>query len=159
LRTCSWWTLAALAACSGSDHPYIARDPCAALAIISHAATPVEHDGISGALALWRDRGVSAFDAAPDPAGPAGAIQVRFDDAASVFHGLYDPDTSSVVINRRITDPTTIAIVVAHELGHVFGLAHVAASARVSLMNPGNVVTPPTDDDQRALEGLWGTCE
>jgi hypothetical protein len=157
LRTCSWWTLAALAACSGSDHPdYVARDPCASLAIISHASSALEHDGIGEALALWRARGVLAFDATADA---AGAIEVQFDDAASVFHGVYDPDAGRVVINRRITDRTTMAIVIAHELGHVFGLAHVAATARVSLMNPGNVVTPPTDDDQRALESLWGTCE
>jgi hypothetical protein len=155
--------LAALAACNGSDPPsYVARDPCAALEIISHATTTIERDGVVGALALWRARGVSAFDpvasAAPDAPSEA-AIEVRFAEAGSVFHGVYDPTSSSVFINRTIPESATMAIVIAHELGHVFGLAHVAPTARVSLMNPGNVVTPPTDEDQRALEALWGACE
>jgi predicted Zn-dependent protease len=63
-----------------------------------------------------------------------------------------------VLINRDLVDRTALAIVIAHELGHVFGLVHVAATTRLSLMNPGNVVTPPTDADQRALEAMWGAC-
>jgi hypothetical protein len=62
------------------------------------------------------------------------------------------------MINRAITDRATIAIVIAHELGHVFGLAHVEAVTRISLMNPGNVTTPPTAADQLTLEAQWGTC-
>jgi len=48
---------------------------------------------------------------------------------------------------------------VAHELGHAFGLVHVPQSERTSLMNPGNISTPPTVEDQAALAALWGTCE
>lgn len=151
--------LAALAACSGSDPvSYVARDPCAALAITTSAPTALERDGIDAALALWRARGVSAFDPIA-VAQASSAIEVRFEDAGSAFHGVYDPVSDSVVINRDITERETLAIVIAHELGHVFGLAHVAASTRVSLMNPGNLVTPPTDGDQRDLEVLWGSCE
>ena len=157
--------LAALAACSGSARSeYVARDPCSALAITTGATTAAEHDGVAGALALWRARGVSAFDApeatddAPDGSTDAAAIEIRFDDAAETFHGVFDPAADRVVINRAITDPATLAIVIAHELGHVFGLAHVAPAARLSLMNPGNLIMPPTDADQRALEALWGTC-
>ncbi|HEY5949139.1 MAG TPA: matrixin family metalloprotease, partial [Kofleriaceae bacterium] len=50
-----------------------------------------------------------------------------------------------------------LPIVVAHELGHAFGLVHV--SDRPSLMNPGNVTTPPNESDRQALAGLWGTCD
>jgi hypothetical protein len=140
-------------------------------------ATPAELDGIAAAFTLWRDRGVSAFDDtsadptastnAPTPGTTppaaasnegAAAIAIRFDEAAQAFHGVYDPPSATITINRAITDRTMLAIVVAHELGHVFGLAHVAAATRASLMNPGNLVTPPTDADQRTLEALWGTC-
>jgi hypothetical protein len=158
------WTLAALAACSGDQAAsQVARDPCAALAVTSVDATPVELDGITAALTLWSDRGVSAFNPAiTDPAAvrAAGepAIAIRFDDAAPAFHGVYDPTSATIVINRAITDRSTLAIVVAHELGHVFGLAHIAAATRASLMNPGNLVTPPTDADQRTLQTLWGSC-
>ena len=49
--------------------------------------------------------------------------------------------------------------VIAHELGHAFGLFHVPASERISLMNPGNLTTPPTTADQAALAALWGSCD
>lgn len=150
--------LAALAACNGADQPYVARDACAALAVTATAATAAERDAIDDARALWRERGVAAFD--PESTDRSGtSIEVRFDAAGSAFHGVYDPASGSIVVNRAITDRATLAIVIAHELGHVFGLAHIAASARVSLMNPGNLVTPPTAADQRALEALWGTCK
>lgn len=152
--------LVALAACGPSGPPsYVALDPCAGLAIISHATTEMERDGIVDALALWRARGVAAFDVATRESVPGAVIEVRFEDAGSVFRGVYDPEAGHVVINREIADRTTMAIVIAHELGHVFGLAHIAATTRVSLMNPGNVATPPTDGDQRELEAMWGTCQ
>lgn len=169
--------LAALTACSADPSAsYLARDPCAVLAVTPIDATPVELDGIVAAFALWRDHGVSAFDAIPTAAIPAtaarpddaiptgamaddvGPIAIRFDDAAETFHGVYDPPSATITINRALTDRPTLAIVIAHELGHVFGLAHVAAATRASLMNPGNLATPPTDADQRTLEALWGTC-
>jgi hypothetical protein len=164
--------LAALTACSADPSAsYLARDPCAALVVNAADATPLELDGITAAFALWREHGVSAFDANPITANPitaipAGAmptgtvdpIAIRFDDAAETFHGVYDPPSATITINRALTDRATLAIVIAHELGHVFGLAHVPAATRASLMNPGNLATPPTDADQRTLETLWGTC-
>jgi hypothetical protein len=158
------WTLAVLTACSADPAAsYLARDPCDALVLAPIEATPFELDGVVAARALWRDRGVSAFDpasaSAPAATGEAApVIAIRFDDAAEAFHGVYDPPSATITINRAIADRTTLAIVVAHELGHVFGLAHVAARTRASLMNPGNLATPPTDADQRTLEALWGTC-
>jgi len=149
----------------------VPHDPCTALAISSPAATAVERDGITDALALWRGRGVSAFDqSAPDATPgttpgttidavpPATAIEIRFSAAATAFHGIYDPASASVQINRDLVDRSMLAIVIAHELGHVFGLPHIAAATRLSLMNPGNLATPPTEADQRALEALWGAC-
>jgi hypothetical protein len=149
----------AAAACAACGDPHAfegagAHDACAPIAITTSTATPAEQAGIDAALALWRDRGVSAFDA---PA-PGLTIDIQFADAAAVFHGVYDPTADRVLINRDLVDPATVAIVVAHELGHVFGLVHVSPAARRSLMNPGNLVTPPTDADQQAVEGLWGRC-
>jgi hypothetical protein len=157
------WTLAVLTACSADPAAsYLALDPCDVLAITPIDASPLELDGLAAALALWRAHGVSAFEPASvgDPAvtASAPAIAIRFDDAADAFHGVYDPPSATITINRAITDRPTLAIVLAHELGHVFGLAHVAAAARASLMNPGNLATPPTDADQRTLEARWGTC-
>jgi hypothetical protein len=153
----------AAAACAACGDPQAsegadAHDACAALAITAAAATPAEQAGIDGALALWRDHGVSAFDAAAPRGKQAGAIDIQFADAAAAFHGVYDPAADRVLINRDLTDPATVAIVIAHELGHAFGLVHVSPAARLSLMNPGNLATPPTDADQQAVEALWGRC-
>lgn len=158
-----WWTLAALAvcACNGTGPSETSvHDPCAPIAIVTAPVTPVQRDGIAGALALWRDRGVAAFDpvAAPAPAVPGASLEIRFDDAADAFHGVYDPAGRRVLINRGISDAATLAIVIAHELGHAFGLVHIAPATRTSLMNPDNLTTPPTDADQRALEAMWGEC-
>jgi hypothetical protein len=151
--------LAALAACSAdSPESYSARSPCAALTLTITGASSAQRDGIAAAIALWQDRGVSAFEA---PAGAADAaadaLEIRFDAAAATFHGIYDPAADRVLINRDL-GAATLGIVIAHELGHVFGLVHVSPDARRSLMNPGNLSTPPTDDDQRTLEALWGRC-
>jgi hypothetical protein len=153
--------LVALAACGGatSSESYIAHDACARLSVTAPRATDAQASGISGALALWRDRGVAAFDPAGSAASEAGPIiEIEFDDAAEAFHGIYDPDADRVLINRDLTDPATLAIVIAHELGHAFGLVHIAPADRISLMNPGNLATAPTDADQSALEALWGAC-
>lgn len=109
---------------------------------------------VGDALALWRDRGVRAFD----ELDPEVGLEVRFEDAAATFHGLYDPGAGRVLVNRAIADRGALSIVVAHELGHAFGLVHIDAGTRASVMNPGNIVTPPTDADQGALEALWGAC-
>jgi hypothetical protein len=156
----------AAAACAACSDPQAsegagAHDACAPLTIATAAATPAEQAGVDRALALWRDHGVSAFDAAPagaPGAAPAVVIDIEFADAAATFHGVYDPATNRVLINRDLTDPATVAIVVAHELGHAFGLVHVPPATRLSLMNPGNLVMPPTDADQQAVEALWGRC-
>jgi hypothetical protein len=157
------------AACSGADPSasVIAHDPCAPLAIRATGATAAQQAGIAGALDLWRVHGVTAFVAADATTAVTAAapdtahIDIRFETAGAAFHGLYDPDAASVLINRDLTaaaDPGALSIVIAHELGHVFGLVHIDPAVRPSLMNAGNLRTPPTDGDQHALEAMWGAC-
>lgn len=146
----------ALAACGTSADVTIdnTHDACAPLALVSGKATTVQLAGMQAAEALWRDRG------APSLGLRAGAtLEVRFEPAAAPFHGVYDDENAVIYINDDLADETTLSIVIAHEVGHAFGLVHVPASERPSLMNPGNLATPPTADDQAALAAIWGSCE
>lgn len=132
-------------------------DPCAPLVVVPIGASAVQETGIRNALELWRAQGVPMLGAGSVvPADVAQSVEVRFEEAAPAFHGLYDDEHAIVFINQGITDPGPLAIVVAHELGHAFGLPHI--DERTSLMNRGNLETPPTDADRAALEALWGHC-
>ena len=139
--------LAALAACGTTGDTTIDRtfDPCA-LAITA-SGTTTQMTGIADALALWRH-------APPD--GVATEIEVRFEQAAPAFHGYYDDERGLIYINQRIEEPRALAIVIAHELGHAFGLEHI--DDRDSLMNSGNTMIEPTEDDLAEVTARWGAC-
>ena len=146
--------LTACAAQDGSAPIKVTHDPCTPPSVTTAAsATPAQTAGIAAAEALWRPRGIPALGVRD-----GGALEVRFQPAAPPFHGLYDDVASVIYINDDLTDPTMLSIVIAHELGHAFGLVHVSADVRASVMNPGNLAVLPTADDQQALEALWGVC-
>jgi Zn-dependent peptidase ImmA (M78 family) len=107
---------------------------------------------MTDAQALWRDRGAPALGLRADT-----TVNVVFEEAADAFHGLYDDSTGVIYINTALTDPRELQIVIAHELGHAFGLPHV--TGRASVMNPGNLTVTPNAEDQAALEALWGSCQ
>jgi len=137
------------------------HDICAPISLAVRepdAPTAAQRAGIDGALALWRAHGVGTMSVIDVAAAEPGAIELRFQPAALPFHGLYDDQTGTIYINSAIEDLSPLSITIAHELGHSFGLPHVPAAVRSSLMNPGNLVTPPTDADRAAVEALWGDC-
>ena len=143
------------AACSGTtDTTTIANthDACAPLALVSAAANDVQLEGMRAAESLWRDHGAPALGLFGD-----ATVEVRFEAAAGAFHGIYEDQEGVIYINTDLAEPE-LSIVIAHEVGHVFGLVHIPVDDRVSLMNPGNLTSPPTADDQRAVAALWGTC-
>jgi hypothetical protein len=142
----------AVGACSAGDSTIdITHDPCSGVTL-SGASDDIQLAGIDRAISLWAERGVTLARVAETP-----TIAVEFDEAAGAFHGVYDDERGIIFINRDLVDPTQLSIVIAHELGHAFGLAHI--TDRTSLMNPGNLVTPPTIEDQGAIEALWGSCQ
>ncbi len=144
--------------CSGpeSSGPQVLHDPCAPLRVAAAAdASAEERDGIERALSLWNGAlGTHLSTNAAD----ASELPVRFQDAAPVFHGLYDDQRGIVFINRDLVDAHERAVTVAHELGHAFGLPHVPAETRASVMNPNNLAVEPTPADVAAIESLWGPC-
>ncbi len=130
------------------------HDACAPLALVSTTASQMQLDAMTAAQTLWRDKG------APGLGLRAGnELEVRFERAAPAFFGLYDDEKSLIYINAGLANADQIAVVIAHETGHAFGLEHVSPDDHKSVMNPGNLNTPPTAEDQAALAALWGTCE
>lgn len=137
-------SLALVVACAGTDDTIDRTfDPCTLAIAATGDATQMT--GITDALALWNITPVEG-----------AALEVRFEDAAPAFHGFYDDERGIVLINQRITDPDALAIVIAHELGHAFGLPHI--DGRASLMNRGNLSITPTDDDRAEVTARWGPC-
>lgn len=135
-----------LAGCgSSTESAVITHDACESLVLSATSATASQVAALDMAQAWWRDRGAPNL-------GSGEAVEVRFEPAADPFHGLYEDGI--IYINDSLTD--AMPIVIAHELGHALGLRHV--TDRTSVMNPGNLTTTPTGDDQLALETLWGTC-
>ena len=131
-------------------------DACTPVALVLDAGvTPAQSAGIAAAIALWNDRAGTQLTLAGDQGGPA--LPVHFQSAAPPFHGLYDAPSGQVFINTDLSGPA-LAITIAHEFGHAFGLAHISAGQRSSVMNPNNLVVEPTPEDIDTLAMRWGAC-
>jgi Metallo-peptidase family M12B Reprolysin-like len=130
-------------------------DPCTPVVLVAAAGTTdAERGSLADAAALWS--AVAAVQLGVDAAVGATTIPVRFQSAPLAFLGAYEPDRQDVVVNSEIPDEPTRAIVLAHEIGHAFGMAHIAG--RPSVMNASNSTVAPNALDAVALAGLWGSC-
>jgi hypothetical protein len=129
-------------------------DPCGALVIAPAPALTADQRGaIDDALALWA--AVLPVDAQVDRAAPPGLV-VRAETASPAFFGVYLDETGEIVINQTLPDRHAIAMTLAHELGHAFGLWHV--TDRTSVMAPDNREVPPLPADADAVRALWPSC-
>lgn len=129
-------------------------DPCSAAVVAAEGTEPHELEAIDAGLALWNQAAGLALARADVP----GAIPIAFVLTLPSLFGVYDDEVGTITINRRIDAHDARSIVVAHELGHAFGLDHTAREEGASLMNPGNTTVPPTNEDVLRLRGLWGAC-
>ena len=139
----------------------IAFNPCQALVVSPVAAlTAVQTAGVNSGLALWNQSAHSRLSLG-QVGGEAGidesVVPLRFQRAAALSHGVYGPGTRAIFINDDLADHE-LAITLAHEVGHAFGLIHVPAGDRPSLMNAGNLDIEPTAKDVDALAALWPRC-
>jgi hypothetical protein len=139
-----------------SDGPYVAFDACAPLHLTTDAGlTDAQAAGILAAMPLWNERAGTQIMMGADPG--ATGLPIHFQNAGAPFHGLYDAPSGQVFINTDLSG-APLAITIAHEIGHAFGLAHVPADQRTSVMNPNNLNVEPTAEDVDTLATRWGGC-
>ena len=136
----------------------IVNDVCEPTAVIPAAdASDAQLASVDEALAMWAALGFDQLERGDAAAGEQ-TVSIVFQDAADMFHGLYDDEHGVVYVNQRLTDDHQRAVTLAHELGHSLGLLHVDPAARVSVMNPANLVVEPNAGDADQLVALWGAC-
>jgi hypothetical protein len=128
--------------------PAVVYPPCGPLIVAPPtSASPLQRNAVLAGLELWNRQGFTQLGAA----GDGQPIALHFQKASPIFNGFYDPKTGEVLINESMDEPGEIAVVVAHELGHAMGLAHVEQNERASVMNPGNLSVTPTPADSALL--------
>jgi Zn-dependent peptidase ImmA (M78 family) len=140
-------------------------DACAALPVLTDPGLDqARAAAIAAGIAMWNDRAgthltiASASASASAGADPAASgLPIHFQDAAPPFHGLYDAPGGQVFINTDLSGDA-LAVTICHEIGHAFGLVHIPADQRSSVMNPNNLVVEPTPEDVDTLAMRWGVC-
>jgi hypothetical protein len=139
--------------------PAVTFNPCAPVTLVPDAtATAAELQGVAAGAALWNASVASELAPASGTGGATGpTLPTHFQVAAAPFHGLYDAPDGQIYINDDLVGDE-LAITIAHEVGHSFGLVHIPPAVRPSLMNPGNLTVSITPDDVATLAGLWGRC-
>ncbi|HVR00521.1 MAG TPA: matrixin family metalloprotease [Polyangia bacterium] len=101
------------------------------------------------------DQPSSAPSGDPSTDNPSGAVPLHFQAAAPPSHGFFDPARGEIFVNVDL-GARPLAVTIAHELGHAFGLVHV--TDRASVMTAGNLDVQPNVGDVAALAKLWGAC-
>jgi hypothetical protein len=134
-------------------------DVCRPTALVIAAdATAAQRADVAAAFDLWAAVGgppmVLAEGAPPEG---AQALPVGFVEIADFYRGGYRPHRGDIVLNRRLEGARVRAIVLAHEIGHAFGLLHTSEPR--SLMHPWNTEVPPSGDDARLIRERNGPCE
>jgi hypothetical protein len=156
--------LAPLLGCGASADaptgPLVTFDACAPLVLVPDAsATDAQLAGLTAAVALWNGTAATQLQVGTAPPAGASTVPLHFQPAAAPMHGLYDPHAVAIFINDDLSDlASPLAVTIAHEVGHAFGLVHIPEGTRASVMNPGNLSTTPNAGDVAALADLWGTC-
>lgn len=139
--------------------PAVTFDPCTPVTLVPDAtATDAELQGVAAGAALWNASAASdLLSGSPATGGAGPTLPIHFQVAGAPFHGLYDAPSGQIYINDDLAGDA-LAITIAHEVGHSFGLVHIPSNERASLMNPANLTVEPTAADVATLAGLWGRC-
>jgi len=140
--------------------PFVTFNACAPLVLVPDpGATDAQLSGIAAALGLWNSAAATRLDANSTPPDGVSTVPIHFQPAAAPMHGLYDPQAVAIFINDDLSGlASELAVTIAHEVGHTFGLMHIPDGTRSSVMNPGNLSVTPNAADVAALAAIWGSC-
>lgn len=149
--------LVLLSACSANviDVTY---DPCSELVIVPAADTqPDELASIDEAVRSWGEVIPARIEVAA-PGAEREGLRVSFDSGDTFYRAMYWDHLGEISISREKLAPEDHAVALAHELGHAFGLFHVAKEKRPSVMNLHNLEVAPNPADGAAVGELWQAC-
>ncbi len=148
-----------VAACGSADEISTVYDPCSPLTLsIAPDLGADERRGVDEAIALWTAVIPTRITVGTGPQAP-DVLPVRFVTGEGMLRATYWDSAGVIEIGRDRLDPATYGIALAHELGHAFGLFHVDAGDRASVMNVGNLVVPPGATEAAELRALWPACD
>lgn len=159
LAACAASASVALSACSARVQRFeLIFDPCAPLVLEPGKGAGEEETAIiEDAIELWGEVATIEARVAGDAADGARSLPVHFDDDVW-YYGRFHDGAGHLEVASWLEDPDTMAIVLAHEIGHAYNLYHVDPDDRPSVMNAGNLDVPPTARDGQELRSLWGSC-
>lgn len=133
-----------LVGCGGERNEFLTVfDPCRPLVL----ASAIESPSIGDAIDMWN--AVSNTGLTVESSTTADVLPIEFEDT-ELYLGRYDDEAVMIRLASRVEQRRVLAIVLAHELGHAFGLKHV--SGRRSVMNKGNTTIEPLEADGAALK-------
>jgi hypothetical protein len=157
VKRCYLAAALAVSACATNQDVETTFDPCSPLAIAVDSPHADDTAVVTAALAAWgRVLPVQATATASAPV--SGELTVRFLDGEQPVRGVYWDAIGVVEISRDMLEPRAYPVAVAHELGHAFGLVHVDAADRPSVMNVGNTTVEPTPEDAALVIAKWPSC-
>lgn len=148
--------LAPAPACASDDQIDTVFDPCSPLTIAVPSDDAAEVQAVAHAVDAWRAVLPAAIEVANAPGD--GALTIRFESGDTFYRAMYWDTIGVISVSRDGLAPGDYAIAIAHELGHAFGLAHVGAETRPSVMNVGNLDVWPNGDDAGEVQARWESC-
>ena len=147
-----------LGACAtNNETAAITFDPCSPLAVaVAPTIGEAERAGVDAAIAAW-DARIPTQMVVQSGADSNPRLVVRF-MTGSALRAVYWDDSGQIAISSDKLAPEEYPIAIAHEMGHAFGLPHIEPNERASVMNVGNVVLGPTEEDAADVAAIWPSC-
>lgn len=144
-------------ACGPADDVIdITYDPCSSLTIASAPGNQAsEIESIEAAIETWSHVIPTAIEVGPWTEDRS-ALAIRFESGDTFYRAVYWDQVGEISISREHIDSADYPVAIAHELGHAFGLRHIAE--RPSVMNQGNLEIAPNGEDALAIAALWASC-